>query len=148
MGVIAHGFKRAESESVRVVITETTTFDVSLEVGNIEQTVIVTSDSLVPTSGPQLGRVVDSRAVAELPLATRNFLQILTLSPGTVAALPDNTELGRNSQAISVNGARGTQNNFGINGIDANELVFNRSTWVAVPAPETKLVFDQLVHAF
>jgi hypothetical protein len=78
-----------------------------------------------------------TRAVAELPLATRNFLQILTLSPGTVASLPDNTELGRNSQAISVNGARGTQNNFEINGIDANSLSNNSSGAVAVPAPET-----------
>jgi uncharacterized delta-60 repeat protein len=34
---------------------------------------------------------------------------LLALSPGTVASLPDNTALGRNSQAISVNGARGTQ---------------------------------------
>lgn len=137
VGVTAHGFKRAKIECIRVVITETSTGDVSLEVGNVSEAVNITSDPLIRTTGPQMGRVVDSRAVAELPLATRNFLQILALSPGTVASLPDNTELGRNSQAVSVNGARGTQNNFEINGIDANELVFNRSTWVAVPAPET-----------
>ena len=137
VGVTAHGFKRAEIECVRVVITETSTGDVRLEVGNLSEAVNITSDPFIQTTGPQMGRVVDSRAVAELPLATRNFLQLLALSPGTVASLPDNTELGRNSQAISVNGARGTQNNFEINGIDANELVFNRSTWVAVPPPET-----------
>ena len=136
--VRANGFKRSEIESVRVVITETSAADVSLEVGNInEQVVVNASDPLVQTSGPQLGRIVDSRAVSELPLATRNFLQILALSPGTFADLPDNAAVGRNSQAVSVNGARGTQNSFEINGIDANELVFNRSTFVAVPAPET-----------
>jgi hypothetical protein len=137
VNVRANGFKGTEIESVRVVITETITVDISLEVGDVSEQVIITSEPLIQTSGPQLGRVVDSRAVAELPLATRNFLQILALSPGTVASLPDNTALGRNSQAVSVNGARGTQNNFEINGIDANELVFNRSTFVAVPAPET-----------
>ena len=135
--VTAHGFKRAEIESVRVVITETTTVDVPLEVGNITEAVTVTSDPLIQTSGPQLGRVVDTRAVAELPLATRNFLQILALSPGTFADLPDNTALGRNSQAISVNGARGTQNNFEINGIDANRLSTHDVGPLAVPAPET-----------
>ncbi|HEU5238526.1 MAG TPA: hypothetical protein VFU37_15450, partial [Pyrinomonadaceae bacterium] len=124
-------------EAVRVVITETTTVGVSLEVGNIEQTVIVTSDPLIQTSGPQLGRVVDSQAVAGLPLATRNFLQILALSPGTFADLPDNTAVGRNSQGISVNGARRTQNNFEINGIDANALSQNNAISLAVPAPET-----------
>src|SRR4029077_10019366 len=92
---------------------------------------------LIRTEGPQMGRVVDSRAVAELPLATRNFLQILALSPGAFADLPDNTAVGRNSQSISVNGARRTQNNFEINGIDANRLDFNNATSVAVPAPET-----------
>ena len=137
VNVMANGFKRTEIASVRVVITETITVDISLEVGDVSEQVSITSEPLIQTSGPQLGRVVDSRAVSELPLATRNFLQILALSPGTFASLPDNTALGRNSQAISVNGARGTQNNFEINGIDANELVFNRSTFVAVPAPET-----------
>ena len=137
VGATAHGFKRAEIECVRVVITETSTVDVNLEVGNVSEAINITSDALISTSGPQMGRVVDSRAVAELPLATRNFLQILALSPGTFASLPDNTALGRNSQAVSVNGARGTQNNFELNGIDANELVFNRSTWLGVPAPET-----------
>jgi Carboxypeptidase regulatory-like domain/TonB dependent receptor/TonB-dependent Receptor Plug Domain len=138
MSVTAHGFKRAEIESVRVVITETTTVDVSLEVGNIsEQAVISESVPLIQSGGPQLGRVVDSRAVAELPLATRNFLQILALSPGTFVDLPDNTSLGRNSQGVSVNGARPTQNNFEINGIDANSLSQNNAISVAVPAPET-----------
>ena len=81
--------------------------------------------------------MVDSRAVSELPLATRNFLQIPALSPGTFADLADNTALGRNSQSVSVNGARRTQNNFEINGIDANALSQNNMTSVAVPAPET-----------
>ncbi|HET7114109.1 MAG TPA: carboxypeptidase regulatory-like domain-containing protein, partial [Pyrinomonadaceae bacterium] len=137
MTVTANGFKKTEIESIQVFLTESVQFDLRLEVGTRSEQVTVRMGPLNRTEGPQMGRVVDSRAVAELPLATRNFLQILALSPGTVASLPDNNELGRNSQAISVNGARGTQNNFEINGIDANELVFNRSTWVAVPAPET-----------
>src|SRR5205814_8471414 len=64
------------------------------------------SAPLIQNEGPQMGRVVDSRAVSELPLATRNFTQILALSPGTSVALPDNSALGRNSQNVSVNGAR------------------------------------------
>src|SRR5437870_2782788 len=75
VSVTANGFKKAGIESVRVVITETFRVDVSLEVGTIsEQTVINASGPLTQSSGPQLGRVVDSRAVSELPLATRNFL--------------------------------------------------------------------------
>ena len=138
MSVTANGFKKAEIESVRVVITETATVDVTLEVGTIsEQSTIIASEPLIKADGPQLGRVVDSRAVSELPLATRNFLQILALSSGTSVGLPDNTAVGRNSQSVSVNGARTTQNNFQINGIDANRLDQNSTGAVAVPAPET-----------
>jgi len=61
--------------------------------------------------------------VSELPLATRNFTQILALSPGTSVALPDSKALGRNSQNVSVNGARVMQNDFEINGIDANKFL-------------------------
>lgn len=136
--VAAQGFTPSLFDSVLVALTETTTVNAELEVaGSNGQVVIVSGAPLIRTDGPQLGRVVDSRAVAELPLATRNFLQILALSPGTFVDLPDNTALGRNSQNVSVNGARRTQNNFEINGIDANSLSFNSAISVAVPAPET-----------
>src|SRR6185369_15387792 len=92
---------------------------------------------IVQTDGAQLGRVVDSRAVSELPLATRNFTQILGLSPGAATYLPDSTAVGRNTQAIAVNGARVTQNNLQINGVDANTMGTNGPILVAVPAPET-----------
>ena len=62
---------------------------------------------------------------SELPLATRNFTQILGLPPGTAVDLPDNTAVGRNSQNVSVNGARSTQSNFQINGVDANNINTN-----------------------
>ena len=137
VSVTAHGFKKTERE-VRVVITETSRVDLTLDVGPIsEQAIIPAPASLIQADSPQMGRVVDSRAVSELPLATRNYSQILALSSGTFADLPNNTALGRNSQAISVNGARGTQNNFEINGIDANRLDFNSAQALAVPAPET-----------
>jgi hypothetical protein len=135
--ITASGFNPA-LDVARVVITETTTVNAELAVAGLSaETVTVSAAPFIQAGGPQLGRVVDSRAVAELPLATRNFLQILALSPGAFADLPDNTAVGRNSQSISVNGARRTQNNFEINGIDANRLDNNSAGAVAVPAPET-----------
>lgn len=136
--VTATGFKPASFDSVQVVITEATTVDAELIVANsMADTVTVHFAPLTQADGPQLGRVVDSRAVSELPLATRNFTQILALSPGTAVSLADNTALGRNSQNVSVNGARVTQNDFEINGIDANNLTTNAAAGVAVPAPES-----------
>jgi outer membrane receptor protein involved in Fe transport len=136
--VRATGFQSSLCDSVQVVITETATVNAQLIVaGIIFDPVTIRVAPLVQTDGPQLGRVVDSRAVAELPLATRNFTQILALSTGTSAALADNAALGRNSQNVSVNGARSTQNNFQLNGVDANQIHTNTSASLAVPAPET-----------
>lgn len=134
--VTSRGFVPAVFDPVQVVITETTTVDVDMILTGPD-TIAVRVDPLIQKDGPQLGRVVDSRAVSELPLATRNFTQILALSPGTSVSLPDNTGLGRNSQNVSVNGARVTQNDFEINGIDANNLATNAAALVAVPAPES-----------
>jgi len=134
--VVARGFSPAVFNPVRIVITETTRVDAELSPAGPDA-VDIRIDNLIQQDGPQLGRVVDARAVSELPLATRNFTQILALSPGTSVSLPDNTALGRNSQNVSVNGARVTQNDFEINGIDANNLTTNAAASVAVPAPET-----------
>src|SRR5437879_130745 len=138
VSISANGFNSVLLDSVQVVITETTTVNAQLTIaGVIADPVMVQIAPFVQNDGPQLGRVVDSRAVSELPLGTRNFTQILALSPGTSVALPDNSALGRNSQNVSVNGARVTQNDFEINGIDANRIDTNSATSLAVPAPET-----------
>ena len=147
--IAAKGFKQALADNVQVNITQTTVVNAELEVGDLKESVTIRTDPpLIQTDGPQLGRVVDSRAVSELPLATRNFTQILGLSPGTSMELPDNTALGRNSQNISVNGARATQNNYQINGVDANNIRNNNAVRVPVPAPETIQEFKVLTSLY
>src|SRR5262249_43238563 len=135
--ISAKGFAPEEFESVTVELTETTVVDAALNLASETASVTVNAAPLLQTAGPQLGRVVDSRAVSELPLATRNFTQILGLSPGTATYLPDNTGLGRNTQTISVNGARVTQNSLQLNGIDVTTMGTAGVILVSVPAPES-----------
>ena len=130
------GFK-ASSHVIGVKVTETVTLDVALEVGAPEQSVTNIASPLIQSYGAQLGRVVDSRSLTELPLATRNFIHITGLSPGASASLLDNTAVGRNSQSITVNGIRPSQNDFRINGADANIIGTFDTDSIAVPAPET-----------
>ena len=132
--ITANGFQQLVVTNVVVGITETTRINAELLVGSGPEASLTITTT---TDGPTLGRIVDSRAVSELPLATRNYTQILALSPGTDASLADNTGVGRNSQNISVNGARRTQNNFQINGVDANTIGTNSALFIALPAPET-----------
>jgi hypothetical protein len=136
LSIHANGFQQLVFENVIVDITETTRINAELVVGPGPQA-SVTIATHTQANGPTLGRIVDSNSVSELPLATRNFTQILALSPGTDAGLADNTGVGRNAQNISVDGARRTQNNFQINGVDANTIGTNSALFIAVPAPET-----------
>jgi len=137
--ISAKGFSPAAVESVRVAITESATINADLKVGDITGTAVTVTDTatLVQNDTSQLGRVIGTRAVSELPLGTRNFTQLLGLTPGAATYLPDNTAVGRGSQNISVNGGRVTNNNYQINGIDSNSIGTNSAPSLSVPAPET-----------
>jgi hypothetical protein len=134
----AQGFTVAVVEEVRVQITQTATVNISLAVSGSASTVTVTADPpTVQLESSQVGRVIDERAISQLPLPTRNFQQLLTLSPGTYASVANNTELGRGDVTVSVNGQRTTSNNVRINGIDANSVGTNSTPNLAVPATDS-----------
>src|ERR1041385_8635317 len=83
------GFKIAVINSVPVNVTETKRLDTALEVGSMQERVVVVSDAQVlQTESPTLGSVANHDVVATLPLVTRNYTQIVTLSPGIAAASP------------------------------------------------------------
>jgi hypothetical protein len=136
--VSAKGFKRVLVEEVEVNVTQTATLNLKVEPSTVEETVTVTAEgTLVQQESSQVGRVVDTRAISQLPLPTRNFQQLLTLSPGTSASVSNNTELGRGDSIISVNGQRTTSNSVRINGIDANSVGTNSTPNIAVPATDS-----------
>jgi hypothetical protein len=91
----------------------------------------------VRSDSSELSTTLDSRRLTELPLPTRNFLQLLRLAPGVSAPLTNNNAIGRNSPNVSVNGSRVAQNNYRINGVDANDISLHVFVDVGVPAPES-----------
>ena len=138
------GFKTAVKSGLRVNVTETSRLDVQLEVGEVTQTVVVTTETeLLQTESPALGRVADEVAVKNLPLVTRNYTQIVTLSPGISAAVTNATALGRGTGGESgggfrSNGAFGGDNNFQMNGVQINDLQASGSFsgGIAIPSPD------------
>ncbi len=138
------GFKTAIKTGLRVNVTETSRLDVQLEVGQVTQTINVTSEAaLLQTESAALGRVADQVVVSNLPLVTRNYTQIITLSPGVAAGVTNATELGRGSGGESggnfrTHGAFGRDNNFQMNGLPINDLQAsgNFSGGVAIPNPD------------
>lgn len=134
----AKGFKTVALEDVTVNITQTTRLSITLEpAAQAEVITIKAEPPLAQSESAQLGRVVDDRSIRQLPLPTRNFQQLLALSPGTYSNLANNTELGRGDATISVNGQRTTSNNVRINGVDANSIGTNSTPNIAVPATDS-----------
>lgn len=124
--------------NVSVNITQTTNADVQIGIGATAGTVNVeASGQTIQTESAQTGRVVTGETLRQLPLPTRNFQQLLTLSAGAQSGVSNNTELGRGDATISVNGQRTTSNSVRINGIDANSIGTNSTPNIAVPATDS-----------
>jgi hypothetical protein len=138
------GFAESVAPPVTVVVSETSTVDFQLKLAVAGEKVEVAGQSeMIELSSSSLGRAVDEEAINSLPLANRNFTQILSLSPGVIVGLPDATVLGRGTQDVMANGSKTTANNIQFNGVDANNLAQNSAAadgeevGVAVPAPDT-----------
>src|SRR6185369_10016407 len=106
------------------------TRNVQLEVGNVSQTVEVADGrEMIEQSTTSVGNVMDQRMVRDLPLNGRYFLDLGTLTPGSVTP-PQNgfstvPVRGTGSFAINTAGNREETVNYMINGITMNNLWFN-----------------------
>ena len=79
------GFKRIVRSPVRVETESTAKIDLSLQVGELTQTVEVTAQTpLLQPESSSLGQVVDTRKTDELPLNGRNPLNLTALVPSVV----------------------------------------------------------------
>ncbi|MGA3009044.1 MAG: TonB-dependent receptor [Terracidiphilus sp.] len=143
VSVRATGFSEHTSQSIVVTASETSSLHVTLSIAGVSANIQVTSNAeMAELESSTLGRAVEEEAVQALPLSSRNFTQILALSPGVIVALPDVRTLGRNSQNVTSNGAKTTSNNVQFNGIDANNLSQNSAkndgeeVGTAIPAPD------------
>lgn len=125
---IKDGFKVVVLQGIRIVVTETARLDVNLELATVpgEVTVITQVEQLETTSSA-LGTVTSGAMVSSLPLVSRNFTQIMALSPGVAADVTDAGALGHgngglsNGQPVSQGGTR-KDNNTQIDGVAANDL--------------------------
>ncbi len=94
--VEAQGFKAAQVPAFNVGVSQTTTQNISLTVGEVSQTVEVAANAeLLQSSSSELGTVITEKVVEDLPLNGRNFTQLLTLTPGvTPVSTSQNRSVG------------------------------------------------------
>ncbi len=144
------GFKKSVQRAVNVDLNQVVTVNSVLQIGATKETVEVTSEApLVDTTSTQLGAIMDSRQVSNLPLNSRDTYQLLQLQPGVMSTVGSSNTLVYGSDspgAVSVNGGRGRSNNFSVNGGDANDLFANLPT--VQPSPDSIQEFRVLTNTF
>jgi hypothetical protein len=138
------GFKLALRHGVMVAVTEVAHVDLQLVPGLVEEKVeVVGTAEQIQTETTAMGRVTTARTVEGLPLVTRNYTQIITLSPGIVADVGNAGQLGRGGTSGEVgqgsahaHGSLAMDNNFQMNGIQINDLMNASSGAIAIPNPD------------
>jgi Carboxypeptidase regulatory-like domain/TonB-dependent Receptor Plug Domain len=121
--VTATGFEAYAASNVTLNVAQTISVDAKLSPGALSQTVTVQGNAVhVDTTTSAQAGTISGTQVRELQLNNRNFEQLLTLQPGVVSALPDEVGFGlNNTDQVSVNGNRGSANNWTVDGADIND---------------------------
>lgn len=144
------GFKKAVSIPVDLDVQQRIAVPVVLQVGNISESVVVSSASpLLETETSELGQVVDAQRVANLPLNGRNFAQLALLTAGTAPSEPGARD--EQSYGFSAGGARSLQNNFLLDGIDNNSNLtdlLNETNYVIQPPVDALQEFKVETNAY
>jgi hypothetical protein len=92
------GFRKSEARDVLVNVNTSVRLDVQLTIGGIEQTVEVTAAApLLSTEGSNLGKVMPTKAIQDLPLfiggGLRSTMAFIILTPGVIGG-SDNPRIG------------------------------------------------------
>lgn len=118
------GFKKYSTSKNVLTANDTVTINLRLEVGEITETVEVQStyDKVQTSQSGNIGAIVNNVTLENLPLLSRNPLELIVMQPGVVQG--SNTGGGTH-----VFGARDRAINITLDGIDANETSAGNATF-------------------
>ena len=109
------GFAKLEVRNVTLNVNEQRTLKLQLTVGQITESVVVESVSLIQSESAAVANVIDRQFVENLPLNGRSFSTLIELTPGAV--------LTKTPGQYSVNGQRTNANYFTVDGVSANVAI-------------------------
>ena len=131
--VTKQGFKTMSQRNLPVHVATMTTSPVKLEVGATAETVTVEAAAInLNTENGEVGNVMLSDQVSQLPLNGRNFIELTTLMPGaSVGGGFDNKNKGLLAGVdISFSGAPANANQWQVNGTNNNDVGSQRTILV------------------
>lgn len=119
----APGFKKISASSVLVQVDQITHLELTLEVGAVTESVQVESVApLLQNDQSTLTSVVENREIINMPLNTRQMLDLALITPGVVP-----TAVGTQVSSFNVAGARSQSNVFMWDGVSNMDTQVNGS---------------------
>ncbi|HTE88513.1 MAG TPA: carboxypeptidase-like regulatory domain-containing protein, partial [Terriglobales bacterium] len=139
------GFASASVPEFVLSLNQVARIDVGMKVGQVSETVEVTGATpALETEVTQVDTVINAATNDNLPLASRNYVQLTLLAPGSVTTNPASFTSGNNTDFYSgrplINGNREQANNFLLDGMDNNQVSDNLLGYT--PAPDAIQEFN------
>ncbi|MEP6848772.1 MAG: carboxypeptidase-like regulatory domain-containing protein, partial [Acidobacteriota bacterium] len=132
-------FKTSLVDNIKLDVQQAARLDVTLEVGQVGETVTIeSSEALLNSENATLGTVIENRVVTELPLNGRQYLNLVALSPNVNVLAPAAGQAAsrqggdRAQQAISAGGQRIFYDYYTLDGVNNMDVNFN--SYVALPS--------------
>src|SRR5437762_7741084 len=142
------GFQTALRPAFTLVLNQTGRIAVERKVGQVHPTFDVSSDApLLKTETTQVDTIINAVTNEAIPLATRNYVQLTLLAPGSVTPNPSSFNNGDNTASGGrpyINGNREQSNNFLLDGMDNNQVSDNLLGYT--PAPDAIEEFNLITN--
>ena len=139
VSVESAGFSKFQHPDVTVSVQQRVLVDAALTPGQASEVVKVTGDApQLQTQDASVGQVIDAKKIVDLPLNGRNFTFLAQLSAGVTQSQSDTRGLGATG-SFAANGARPSQNNYLLDGIDNNSNLvdfLNGTAYAVLPPPD------------
>ena len=123
--ITASGFGTSAVNGVQVLVGQSARVDVELKVGDLATKVEVTAAApLVNTESGTLGQDINNKQIVDLPLNSRSFYQLATLTPGATALPPSGNTIpirANNENGTGISGVKGTMTSFYLDGVDITD---------------------------
>src|SRR2546425_2502409 len=147
------GFGTVQRRNIVVQVGSANRIAFTLQVGELSETVEVKAGApLIQTENAAISTVIENRAIVELPLNGRNYLQLASLIPGATTNGPSSSQgkqrMGgqRNSFALNVAGQRVHFNHYSLDGIENTDLNFN--SYMLLPSVDALEEFNVVSGIF
>ncbi|HEV2462949.1 MAG TPA: TonB-dependent receptor [Acidobacteriaceae bacterium] len=143
------GFVTVAHEPFVLAMNQIARIDVLLKVGADSTTVEVTTAApVLETDSTTVDTVMNAATNDSLPLASRNYVQLTLLAPGSVSTDPSSFNNGNNTAGYGgrplINGNREQANNFLLDGMDNNQVSDNLLGYT--PAPDAIEEFNLITN--